>query len=235
MSNHDGMSVEGDDGSLSLSEQLNHAEQRIKESIFSKAMASRPKSTKNAFDRKQDEFVQWSVSKGYSPPELVTENKVALFLEEQVLYRQNHKSHDGNKKIGKSTINQYISALISLWKYQVANNVNNHPTPRGVLVKSIQKRVDAETFKVHKEKYFDRGWLYQHLMLSEVKKNHLLMSEYFWSYGGVSTMNAFKGLCNRLAYLLSEQGLVRGKNIRDLELPDFFSVEYDDIARAEFL
>ena len=55
------------------------------------ALASRPKSTKNAFDRKQDEFVQWSVSKGYSPPELVTENKVALFLEEQVLYRQNHK------------------------------------------------------------------------------------------------------------------------------------------------
>ena len=73
------------------------------------------------------------------PPELVTENKVALFLEEQVLYRQNHKSRDGNKKIGKSTINQYISALTSLWKYQVANNVNNHPTPRGVLVQSIQK------------------------------------------------------------------------------------------------
>jgi hypothetical protein len=54
------------------------------------------------------------------------------------------------------------------------------------------------------------------------------MSEYFWSYGGDSTMNAFKGLRNRLAYLLSEQGLVRGENIRDLELPDFFSVEYDD-------
>jgi len=145
-----------------------------------------------------------------------------------VLYHQNHKSHDGNKKIGKSTINQYISALTSLWKYQVANNVNNHPTTRGVLVQSIQKRVDAETFKVHKETYFDRGLLYQHLMSSEVKKNHLLMSEYFWSYGGDSTMNAIKGLRNRLVYLLSEQGLVRGENIRDLELPDFFSVDYDD-------
>jgi len=77
----------------------------------------------------------------------VTENKVALFLEEQVLYIQNHKSLDGNKRIGKSTINQYISALMSLWRYQVANNVNAHPTPRGVLVQSIQKRVDAETFK----------------------------------------------------------------------------------------
>ena len=54
------------------------------------------------------------------------------------------------------------------------------------------------------------------------------MAEYFWSYSGDSTMNAFKGLRNRLAYLLSEQGLVRGENIRDLELPDFFSVEYDD-------
>jgi hypothetical protein len=101
----------------------------------------------------------------------------------------------------------------------VANNVNNHPTPRGVLVQSIQKKSDAETFKVRKEMYFDRGRLYQHLMSSEVKKNRLLMSEYFWSYGGDSTMNAFKGLCNRLAYLLSEQGLVRGENIRDLEHP----------------
>jgi hypothetical protein len=174
MSDHDGISNDAsfdvDDGSLSLSEQLNYAEQRNKESIFSKALASRPKSTKNAFDKKQDEFVQWSVSKGYSPPDLVTENKVALFLEEQVLYHQKRKSRDGNKKIGKSTINQYISALTSLWKYQVANNVNNHPTPRGVLVQSIQKRVDAETFKVRKEMYFDRGRLYQHLMSSEVKR-----------------------------------------------------------------
>jgi len=69
MSNLDGMSNDAsfdvDNGSLSLSEQRNHAEQRNKESIFSKALASRAKSTKNAFDRKQDEFVQWSVSKGW--------------------------------------------------------------------------------------------------------------------------------------------------------------------------
>jgi len=57
MSDHDGISndasIDVDNGSLSLSEQLNHAEQRNKESIFSKALASRPKSTKNAFDREQ--------------------------------------------------------------------------------------------------------------------------------------------------------------------------------------
>jgi hypothetical protein len=27
---------------------------------------------------------------------------------------------------------------------------------------------------------------------------------------------------------LSEQGLIRGENVRDLELPDFFLIEYDD-------
>jgi hypothetical protein len=136
-----------DDGSMSVSEQLDHDKQRNKASIFLKVLTARPKSTKNTFDQKQDEFVQWAVVKVYSPPELVTENKAALFLEEQVLYIQNHKSLDGNKRIGKSTINQYISALMSLWRYQVANNVNAHPTPRGVLAQSIQQWVDAETFK----------------------------------------------------------------------------------------
>jgi len=136
-----------DDGSMSVSEQLDHDKQRNKASIFLKVLTARPKSTKNTFDQKQDEFVQWAVVKVYSPPELVTENKAALFLEEQVLYIQNHKSLDGNKRIGKSTINQYISALMSLWRYQVANNVNAHPTPRGVVAQSIQQWVDAETFK----------------------------------------------------------------------------------------
>jgi hypothetical protein len=52
-----------DDGSMSVSEQLDHDEQRNKASIFSKVLTARPKSTKNTFDQKQDEFVQWAVVK----------------------------------------------------------------------------------------------------------------------------------------------------------------------------
>jgi hypothetical protein len=65
-------------------------------------------------------------------------------------------------------------------------------------------------------------------MSAEVKKTPIDGGIYFWSYGGDSTLNSFKGLRNWFAYLLSEQGLVRGENSRDLELPGFFCVEYDD-------
>jgi hypothetical protein len=213
---------------LPLVAQLLAAEERNKAAIFRKALDARPKATKKAFDKKQVEFIDWARAKGYPSPDLVTEEKVALFLEESVLYRQNRNCKDGSKIVGKSTVNQYIAALTALWKWQVLHNCNSNPTPRGVLVRAIQKRMDSETNKVRKETYFDRGRLYQHLMSSEMKKNRLLIANFFWTYGEDSAFNAFKGLRNRLGYLLSEQGLIRGENVRDLELPDFFSVTYDD-------
>jgi hypothetical protein len=45
--------------------------------------------------------------------------------------------------------------------------------------------------------------------------------------------SAFCGLRNRLGYLLSEQGLIRGENVRDLELPDFFSVIFENKGPTE--
>jgi len=216
------------DDNLTLVAQLLAAEERNKAAIFRKALDARPKATKRAFDKKQIEFIDWARGKGYPSPDIVTEEKVALFLEESVLYRHNRKCKDGTKIVGKATVNQYIAALTALWKWQVLHNSNSHSTPRGVLVRAIQKRMDSETNKVRKETYFDRGRLYQHLMSSEMKKNRLLIATYFWKYGNDSTFNAFRGLRNRLGYLLSEQGLIRGENVRDLELPDFFCVNYDD-------
>jgi hypothetical protein len=70
--------------------------------------------------------------------------------------------------------------------------------------------MDSETNKVRKETYVDRGRIYQHLMSRKMKNNWLLIANYFWMYGEDSAFNAFKGLCNRLGYLLSEQGLIRG-------------------------
>jgi hypothetical protein len=111
----------------------------------------------------------------------------------------------------------------------VLHNCNSNPTPRGVLVHAIQKRIDSETNKVRKETYFDRGRLYQHLMSSKMKKNRLLIANYFWMYSEDSAFNAFIGLRNRLGYLLSEQGLIRGESVRVLELPVFFCVNYHDV------
>jgi hypothetical protein len=69
--------------------QLRVAEELNADRILDYALASRPKSTKNAFEKKQAEFIQWAMMKGYSSPETVTEAKVALFLEERVVNRMN--------------------------------------------------------------------------------------------------------------------------------------------------
>jgi hypothetical protein len=105
--------------------------------------------------KKQVEFIDWARGKCYPSPDLVTEEKFALFLEESVLYQQNKNCKDGSKIFGKATANQYIAALTALWKWQVLHNCNSNPTPRGVLVRAIQKRIDSETNKVRKETYFD--------------------------------------------------------------------------------
>jgi len=163
-------SDDASDDNLPIVAQLLAAEERNKAAIFRKALDARPKATKRAFDKKQIEFIDWARGKGYPSPDIVTEEKVALFLEESVLYRHNRKCKDGTKIVGKATVNQYIAALTALWKWQVLHNSNSHSTPRGVLVRAIQKRMDSETNKVRKETYFDCGRLYQHLMSSEIEK-----------------------------------------------------------------
>lgn len=205
--------------------QLRVAEELNADRILTHALASRPKSTKNAFEKKQAEFIKWARMKGYPSPETVTEAKVALFLEERVVDRTNR--NDSSKIIGKSSIDQYITALTSLWKYQVERKINSHPTPRGEVVKNIQKTFSRNIHKVRKATYYDRGLLYQHLLNNERRQQRQLIADYFWRYGDGSISLAFKGLRNRVGYLLSEQGLLRGENIRDLQFPDFFCIEMD--------
>jgi len=129
------------------------------------------------------------------------------------------------KKIGSAIVSKYITALTSLWKFQVSTRCNSHPSPRGESIKAIQKTIARNTFQRNRESYADRGLLYQHLLVKETQENRRCVAEYFWTES--SRSSPYSGLRNRVGYLLSEQGLLRGENIRDAELPDFFCVEMD--------
>ena len=214
-----------------IAAQLRQAEEEAANEILNDSLQCRPKSTKNCFVRKQQEFIQWATEKQYMPPETVTEAKVLLFLKERVLGRANR--NDETKVVGKPTIDQYISALTSLWKLQRSQRINSHPTPRGDLVQRVQKNIECKTFDHRKQTYFDRGLLYQHLLTNEMRRNRKLVADYFWNNGNRLILSAFRGMRNRVGWLLSEQGLCRGENIRDLELPDFFSVEMDNEGPTE--
>lgn len=72
-----------------IAAQLRQAEEDVANEILMESLECRPKSTKNAFVRKQEEFIQWATEKQYMPTETVTEAKVLLFLMERVLGRAN--------------------------------------------------------------------------------------------------------------------------------------------------
>ena len=216
---------------IHLAAQLGVEEENVRNIIMQRCLDSRPKNTKKAFVKKQQEFVHWAKMKGYSPPETVYEEKLLCFLNEAVLGREsrNKKRSDSQpKRIGKATIVQYVTAITSLWKFQREQKINNHASPRGDLVKYFLYELSRNTYDERKKSYFDRGQLYQHLLTNEMKKNRKRIAEYFWNCGKKNSFVAFKSLRNRAGYLLSEYGLLRGENVRDLQLPDFFCVEMEE-------
>jgi hypothetical protein len=155
----------------------------------------------------------------------VTEAKVALFLQKEVVRRASRK--DPSKPIHLPTVDQYITALTSLWEYQQFIGTNSYPTPRGISVKSIRTTFKQLNYNQTRTTHQDRGLLYQHLLTNEMKAERRLVAEHFWSNGTLSTHSPFISLRNRVGYLLSEQGLLRGENIRDAEFPDLFTVEME--------
>jgi len=209
------------------SARLRLQEENVANDILQEALRNRPKSTKKAFVKKQEEFINWARGKEYNPPEFVTQHKLVLFLYEEVIGRGNRNC--SGKKIGKPTVLQYISAITSLWKFQRDQGLNvMDNNPRGELTKGLLKNLDKQLHAERKQSYFDRGRLYQHLLSTEMRRNRKLVSDFFWKDGSRNVNSAFRGLRNRLGYLLSEQGLIRGENVRDLELPDFFSITYEN-------
>jgi len=159
---------------IHLAAQLGVEEENVRNIIMQRCLDSRPKNTKKAFVKKQQEFVHWAKMKGYSPPETVYEEKLLCFLNEAVLGREsrNKKRSDSQpKRIGKPTIVQYVTAITSLWKFQREQKINNHASPRGDLVKYFLYELSRNTYDERKNSYFDRGQLYQHLLTNEMKKN----------------------------------------------------------------
>jgi hypothetical protein len=54
--------------------QLGLEEENVSNEIMQRCLDSRPKNTKKAFVKKQQEFVNWAHMKGFSPPKTVYED-----------------------------------------------------------------------------------------------------------------------------------------------------------------
>ena len=89
--------------------------------------------------------------------EVVNEDKLVLFLRENVLNRQPKKGKNKTGTVSISLIRSYISAVKDLWVQQGAHRMNNWPDPRGAVVKSILSTLKATAHNTKRAQYAERG------------------------------------------------------------------------------
>ena len=99
---------------------------------------------------------------------MVHEDKLIWFLKEEVLTRKlrtsayararkTMKEEDVKQTLSVTTVNGYVSALISLYNFQRESGSNKHAHPRGAKLKAVLKNRGTQEAVERKEEFVDRG------------------------------------------------------------------------------
>jgi hypothetical protein len=125
---------------------------------LAEAHASHPAQTKITYKGPIKEFSNFcTVEYGYIDGDTVTEAKVNLFLTECVIGRVSRKGKNKGKEVGICTINNYVSALVSLYNEQKSRNMNCNDHLRGKLVKQLLETISQKEHLRRKKSYVDHG------------------------------------------------------------------------------
>lgn len=174
-------------------------------------LTNRPLNTTRKYAMYQAEFLQWCEIKRFPDQGTVTAGKLHLFLSDQVIGRSSKKN--AKNIIGHSSVCGYANAIVDLYNQQSNMRMNSHPHPRDTTVKQLLRNVQQQTTAIRKKNYADRG-------------NGSLLDGYQSTQQFVDISLRFfvtNNLRGRACFLLSHYGLLRGENIRELELADMFS------------
>lgn len=145
--------------------------------------------------------------------DLVNYDRMATFIYTEVAGRKKRKGEGrGKDTIGVETIRQYASAIKDLWTLQRDQQRNPHAVdPRGDLVKTLIATARAGEHQRHLDNFEDpaAGTLLDGyttaVQLGQITDSFL-------------TLNTPAGLRDRLALLLCHAALLRGNNVRGMEL-----------------
>jgi len=209
---------------------VNNAELRANaQNILTMLKAARPKNTSSAYEPKQEEFRQFCRRKQYQDGETVTEDKLLLFLVEEVVDRPlRSRSRKADRAVPLSqtrlswrSVRTYVTAITDLYRSQRALGMNTHPSPREDsardYIKSLQRR-DAERQKAN---YADKGrdTLLDGYSEADLKR----IAGELWGHTGQSAECHFRTLADML---LGHYMLTRGGDRRTLEISDLFTFEF---------
>lgn len=209
---------------------VNNAELRANaQNILTMIKAARPKNTSSAYEPKQEEFRRFCQRKQYQDGETVTEDKLLLFLVEEVVdrpLRSRSRKADGDVPLSATrlawrSVRTYVTAITDLYRSQRALGMNTHPSPREdnarEYIKSLQRR-DAERQKTN---YADKG---RDTLLDGYSEDDLKrIAGELWGHTGQSAECHFRTLADML---LGHYMLTRGGDRRSLEISDLFTFEF---------
>lgn len=177
---------------------------------------SRPVNTRRKYEGYQKEFVEWCSKHNFCDGSTVTKGKLHLFLSEQVVGRESKKTK--GKIVGSSTVCGYVNAIVDLYNQQVGLRTNSNEHPRSAQVKQLIKNVQAAATETRKKNYQDRG-------IGSLLDGYHSAGQFREICDAFLTLDDLRG---RAAFLVSHYGLLRGENVRDLELADMFSQLLDN-------
>lgn len=182
--------------------------------------AERPMTTKRAYAPKQAEFQSFCRTRGFQDGDTVTETKLLLFLEKEVVHRPlrgpSRKVASGmlagEARLHWRSVRAYITAITDLWQQQRTLGMNNHPSPREntarEYVRTLQRQYAAKSRSV----YADKG---QDTLLDGYSEPELRrIAEKLWSQTAETPANTEQCLRTLTDLLLSHYMLARGNDRR---------------------
>jgi len=209
---------------------INNAELRANaQNILNMIHEHRPKNTSLAYEPKQREFGDFCRRKQYHDSNTVTEEKLLLFLVEDVANRPlktNSPKADSNvprerTRLAWRSVRSYITAITDLYRTQKARGMNVHPSPREDNVREYLKTLQRRDAQKDKDNYADKGR--DTLLDGYTEEEFERLCSELWIRGSTSPEYHLRTLVD---LLLGHYMLARGGDRRAAELSDLFTFEF---------
>ncbi|KAL2137536.1 hypothetical protein VTI28DRAFT_9169 [Corynascus sepedonium] len=209
---------------------VNNAELRANaQNILSMIHEHRPKNTSMAYEPKQREFQDFCRRKQYEDGDTVTEDKLLLFLVEDVANRPlktkspkvDNEVLQEKTRLAWRSVRSYITAITDLYRTQKARGMNTHPSPREDNAREYLKTLQRRDAQREKDNYADKGR--DTLLDGYTEEEFERVCSELWIRGSASPEHHLRTLVD---LLLGHYLLARGGDRRAAELSDLFTFEF---------
>jgi hypothetical protein len=223
--------------------QLQEELHRNRLEVHHEAVMNIPKNSQKKY-KLASEFIAWAEKKRFRDKDTVNEEKLCLFLRQEVIGRKKRKGKS-EAIVGWKVVEGYITAILKLYSEQVkfntviswvalffllfkqkARNMNNNPHPRGDALKELSKNEQIKEAQRKKNDYVDRG-------IGTLLDGYSNSSDLEKIASAAMETNSEVGLRTKAMFFMAHAMMLRGESERMYQLADLFSLELDNEGYGE--